>query len=326
MILAGDIGGTNARLALFAHDELGEPARLDVFPSAEFETFEAIVARFMGGEPAQIEAASFGIAGPVKDGRSHATNLDWDIDSTTLAALLELEQVGLLNDLEATAVGLDVLPATDLLTINEGEPDPSGNVAVIAAGTGLGQAGVVRVDGRPVPFATEAGHAGFAPATSEQTSLLEFLRDTIGPQISVEMVCSGMGLVNIFRWCLAEAERSEPAWLARELDEGDAAAAIAAAAEANSDQQAARALGVFVDIYGSEAGNVALRLLATGGVYVAGGIATKLSDSLVDGRFLRAFLAKSRLVELLGQTPVRLVANDNTALLGAARHASQQRA
>ncbi|MGI9659171.1 MAG: glucokinase, partial [Gaiellaceae bacterium] len=321
MILAGDIGGTNARIALFARDELREPVRLEIFRSREFASFEALIEQFLVADRTRVEAASFGIAGPVKDGRSNVTNVDWELDGARLATVLGLPSVGLLNDLEATAVGLEALRPDDLVTLNEGYPDPTGNRAVIAAGTGLGQAGIVRVGDSLVPFATEAGHACFAPASSEQSDLLTFLREDLQHQVSVELVCSGMGILNIFRWCLHESQRSEPAWFTRELEEGDPAAAVTRAAAEAIDEDAVRTVGVFVDIYGSEAGNLALRMLATGGVYVAGGIAGKLKDALADGRFLAAFLDKSRLVELLRKTPVHLVLNDQTALLGAALHA-----
>lgn len=322
MILAGDIGGTNARLALFGRDDLREPVRLEVFPSRDFSSFEAIVERFLGAERPRVDAACFGIAGPVRDGRSDATNIEWDIDSANVARLLDLETAGLLNDLEATAIGLDALEPSDLVTLNDGVSDPQGNVAVIAAGTGLGEAGIVRAHGGAVPLATESGHAGFAPSSSEQTRLLEHLRDRLGGQVSVEHVCSGMGIVNIFGWCLHEAGRGEPEWFAAGVDEGDAAAAVARAAEDGSDEDAIRTMRVFVEIYGSEASNVALRMLATGGVYVAGGIAGKLLGALSDGRFMASFLDKSRLVDVLRAIPVHVVVNDRTALLGAALDAA----
>ena len=325
MILAGDIGGTNARLALFAHDELREPARLEVFASAEFETFEDIVARFLEAELAPIEAASFGIAGPVKDGRSLPVNLRWAVDAARLAELLGLNTAGLINDLEATALGLATLRAEDVVTLNDVPADPSGVVGVIAAGTGLGEAGLVRAQGASAAIATEGGNAGFAPASSEQTRLLEFLREGPEAHVSVEYVCSGYGLVNIFRWCLHEAGRGEPDWFADEYKNRDAPAAIAHIGQEGVDDEARRALELFVGVYGSEAGNLALRLLATGGIYIAGGIAGKLLTELADGRFMAAFTGKGRFSELLHTIPVHVVTNELTALLGAARHASERR-
>ena len=325
MILAGDVGGTNARLALFAHDELREPARLEVFPSADFESFEAIVARFLVADTSQIEAASFGVAGPVRDGRSLPVNLRWALDAENLAQLLDLSSAGLVNDLEATALGLATLRGEDVVTLNEARADPTGTVGVIAAGTGLGEAGLIRAQGASAAIATEGGHAGFAPASSDQARLLEFLREGSDAHVSVESVCSGYGLVNIFGWCLHEAGRGDPDWLAREREGGDPAAAVARVAQAGADDEARRALGLFIEIYGSEAGNLALRLLATGGIYVAGGIAGKLLVELSDGRFMAAFTNKGSFSTLLQTIPVHIVVNHLTALLGAARHASERR-
>ncbi len=321
MLLAGDIGGTNARLALFEYSELQEPTRLEVFPSGDFSSFEEIVERFLGSEKGDVEAASFGIAGPVRDGRSLPVNLAWAVDARSMAASLGLGTVGLVNDLEATALGLPALSPSDLVTLNPGSPEESGTVGVIAAGTGLGEAGLVRAGGTTATIATEGGNAGFAPATHDESRLLDFLRTDGEEHVSVESVCSGYGLVNVFRWCLHEAGRETPGWLAGE----DAPAMVSDLAQAGSDEVAERALGVFLGIYGSEAGNLALRLLATGGVYVAGGIAGKLLEALSGGPFMEAFVNKGRFSDLLRSIPVHIVTNDLTALLGAARHAAERR-
>ncbi len=320
MILAGDIGGTNSRLALFERDARA-PKHFEVFPSGEFSSLEPILERFLGPARPKLAAASFGIAGPVRLGRANATNLGWGVESTSLARALGLKNVGLLNDLEATVWGIEWLQPNELLALNDVPADSAGNVAVIAAGTGLGQAGLIRTAEESVPFATESGHAGFAPETADQSRLLDFLRNPSEPHVSVENVCSGTGLENIYRWCLAEGGQAEPGWLHEDSQHGDAAAAIAAAAQAGTDQLAKRALATFIEIYGAEAGNLALRLMATGGVYVAGGIAVKHVNQLSAGGFMEAFVAKPPLSELLRRIPVHVVTNDRTALLGAARHA-----
>jgi len=323
VILAGDIGGTHARLALFRDNEQRSPARLEVFPSDEFSDFESILERFLDAESDAPHAASFGVAGPVRDGRSLPVNLEWAIDSAAVASLLGLSVVGLINDLEAAALGLDALDSGDLRTVNVGVADPEGTRAIIAAGTGLGQAGLAKDGDTLVPIATEGGNAGFAPATHEQVRLLEFLRGEAGAHVSTEEVCSGYGLVNVYRWCLHEAGRSEPSWLRDPSCEIDVPAVVSGKAEDGSDVEAARALAAFAQIYGSEAGNLALRFMATGGVYVAGGMAMKLADSLVAGGFLDAFFDKGRLSDLLRSMPVHIVLNDSVALIGAARHAAR---
>jgi glucokinase len=325
VILAGDIGGTSTRLALFAPDELREPVGLDIFPSSEFSGVTAVVERFLSGHDAGVDAASFGVAGPVREGRSLPVNLEWPVDSGELGVLLGLARVGLVNDLEATALGLALLGADDLVTLSNGAPDEHGTVAVIAAGTGLGQAGLVPTGDAPTTVATEGGNAGFAPASAEETRLLAFLRAELGEHVSVEVACSGYGLVNIYRWCLHEAGRALPEWLLGESHDVDPAAIVSRLGASGEDGDAARALETFVRIYGSEAGNLALRLFATGGVYVAGGIAGKLLDVLRNGVFMEAFTSKGRLSELMRSIPVHVVTNDLTALLGAAQHAARAR-
>ena len=323
MILAGDIGGTHARLALFRDSDHRSLTRHEVFSSDEFSDFESILERFLHAESDAPRGASFGVAGPVREGRSLPVNLEWAIDSSRVATLLGLPVVGLINDLEAAAWGLDALDSGDLRTLNAGVPDPSGTRAIIAAGTGLGQAGLARDGDTLVPIATEGGNSGFAPATREQVHLLAFLRGDTDAHVSTEEVCSGYGLVNVYRWCLHEAGCSEPSWLQDPSGETDVPALVSGRAEDGSDAEAARALAIFSEIYGSEAGNLALRFMATGGVYVAGGMAIKLADSLVAGGFLDAFFSKGRLSDLLRSMPVHIVLNGSVALIGAARHAAR---
>ena len=292
------------------------------FESEAFDTVEEILVEFAGPDRADLAAACIGIAGLVRDGRAAATNRGWRVEQRSLARSLGLEDVGLINDLHAAALGLDALEPADLLVLNEGKPDAQGNVAVLAAGTGLGRSGLVRARGQVAPLVTESGHAAFAPSTDEQIELLRYLRSTLSEPVSVELVCSGPGIVNIFRWCLRESSRSAPAWFEQAAGGGQPAAVASAAAD-GADEDAVRAIRVFVEIFGAEAGNAALQMLATGGVYIAGGLSVKLAPALRQGAFLSAFQRKSRMGELLSQIPVRLVLTDRLALLGAAREAAR---
>ncbi len=329
MILAGDIGGTKTRLALY---RAGVPAVAPVplpgaertFPSREHASLEAIVTLFRNDHPDPIEAASFGVAGPVRDGRSETTNLPWVIETPALATLLGLqaERVGLLNDLEASAWGLAALGPGDLLNLSPGSPGARGNSAMIAAGTGLGEAGLFWDGHRHRPFATEGGHAEFAPRTPLQDALAQWLRGRFG-RVSWERVVSGPGLVNIHAFLRDTRHTPAPAWLEESMRTGDAAAAISEAALAGRDPVASEALDLFVALYGAEAGDLALKMMATGGVFVGGGIAPRIADRLAAGGFIAAFQAKGRMRPLMETMPVQVVLNDRTALLGAAWHAAR---
>jgi glucokinase len=322
MILAGDIGGTKTRLALY---QPGHPPVATVertFPSGEHPSLEAIVTLFRAEQIAPIEAASFGVAGPVRDGRSETTNLPWLIETTTLAALLDLpaDRVGLLNDLEASAWGLAALGPADLMTLSPGSPGARGNSAMIAAGTGLGEAGLFWDGRRHRPFATEGGHADFAPRTEVEDALAQWLRGRYG-RVSWERVVSGPGLVNLHAFLCDTRQAPAPAWLAEEMRAGDPAAAISNAARDGKDPVASEALDLFVTLYGAEAGDLALKMMATGGLYVGGGIAPRIAGRIAAGGFMAAFMAKGRMRPLMESMPVHVVLNDRTALLGAARHA-----
>jgi len=316
MILAGDIGGTHTRLALFEEKGGLVPVRSGVFPSREQPDLASIVRSFLAGAPGPVLRACFGIAGVVRGGRAAATNLPWKVDGSALAAELSIGKVALLNDLAAAGWAVEVLSSAAVAVLSEGEPDPSGNGAVIAAGTGLGEAGLAWDGRRRRPFASEGGHADFAPADERQEELLRFLRAELG-HVSWERVCSGMGLVNIERFLRARAGEPEPAWAAQ----GDAAA-IARRALEDTDVVSAQALEMMVEIYGAQAGNLALAAMATGGVYLGGGIAPKILPRLRDGGFLHAFTAKGRFATLLARIPVRVILDDLTALRGAARRAA----
>jgi glucokinase len=306
VILAGDIGGTNTRLALVDGDPR-QPVALEIYPSGDHASLEEIVRAFLVAHPAELAAACFGVAGPVRDGRVRVTNLAWPVDAASVAAALGLERVLLLNDLEANAWGIAALGPDDFHVLNEGGTDARGNAAVCSAGTGLGEAGLYWDGECHHAFACEGGHTDFAPLNDAQEGLREFLAREHG-HVSYERVCSGIGLVNIYRHLAGGCDL--------------AAAEISRLALAGTDATAVAALDLMVEIYGAEAGNLALKLMATGGVYLGGGIPPRILPKLEAGSFMRAFTDKGRFVDLLAGVPVRVILNDRTALMGAALRAA----
>jgi glucokinase len=331
MILAGDIGGTNTRLALFepgaegaGPEGLRRVAATKV-PSRGRSGLAEIARTFLEehARGARVAGAAFGIAGPVRGGRAEGTNLPWVVDARELERDLGLApgSVALLNDLEANAYGIEGLAPGDVLTLHEGAPDPRGNRAIISAGTGLGEAGIDEVEGRYIPVATEGGHCTFAPRDETEIELLRHLLRT-REHVSWEHVVSGPGLVNVYSFLRDTGRGEEPGWLADEIASGDPAGAISRAALAHRSPLAEAALDLFVSLYGHEASNVALKHMATGGLYVGGGIAPKIVARLREGPFLPSFFGKGRMRALLEAVPVRVILNDGTALLGAARVAA----
>jgi glucokinase len=323
LILAGDIGGTSTRLAYFetASDTLSLVAE-GRFPSREAESLEEIVGRFAGEHGLAAERACFGIAGPVRQGGVRTPNLPWIVDSAALARALQISGVRLINDLEANAYGIALLGPDDFAVLNHGVPDPTGTIAVVSAGTGLGEA-VAYWDGsvhRPLPG--EGGHADFAPRTGLEAELLLYLRAEHG-RVSIERVVSGPGLRNIYRFLRDGRHQPETPAIADEMRRGDPSAVITRAALAGECPLCGQALDLFVSLYGAEAGNAALRSLATGGVFLGGGIAPKIIERLKGPGFMLAFAAKGRLSPLLETIPVRVILNERTALLGAGRCAAQ---
>lgn len=319
MILAGDIGGTNTRLAGF---EGGEgpltPSVMEVYPSRKYASLDEIVKLFLATHDLKAERACFGVAGPVRQGRSQTSNLPWMVDGKRLASDLNLGEVRLLNDLEANAYGLFTLESQDMIVLNEGVPDPKGNAALISAGTGLGEAGLYREGDNLRPAASEGGHSDFAPRDDLEMALLRYLLGRYD-RVSYERVLSGPGLYNIYQFLRDTDREEEPAWLAEKIRQGDPPKVISKTALEGGAEICNEALEIFVSIYGAEAGNLALKLMATGGVYMGGGIAPKIVDKLRGAPFLGAFVAKGRLRSLLDHIPVRVVMNDLTALRGAAR-------
>jgi len=322
LVLAGDIGGTSTRLAYFAADNGRlKPLAEGRFPSREAGSLEEIVGRFAAEQGMTAERACFGIAGPVRRGCVRTPNLPWSVDAADLARLLGIAEVRLINDLEANAYGVELLGREDLAVLNPGTPDPTGTIAVISAGTGLGEA-IAYWDGiahRPLP--SEGGHADFAPRSELETELLLFLRTEHG-RVSSERVISGPGLRNIYRFLRDVRHLPETAVVAEEMRRGDPSAAITRAALAGECLLCDQTLDLFVSLYGAEAGNVALRSLATGGVYLGGGIAPKIIERLKGPGFMLAFAAKGRLSPMLETIPVRVILNERTALLGAGRCAT----
>ncbi len=322
MILAGDIGGTNTRLGFFEleGDRL-KAAAMDVYPSREYESLDEIVVKFVAKHDQRAERACFGVAGPVISGRSRVSNLDWDVDADRLAQRLGLNTVTLSNDLEVNAYGIASLAPEDFVVLNEGEADASGNEALISAGTGLGEAGL-RWEGRcHRPFPSEGGHVDFAPRDKTEADLLFFLMKEF-PHVSYERVLSGPGLYNIYRFLLDTGREEEPKWLAEQIRESDPPVVVTRCALTGQSQLCAEALDLFVSIYGAEAGNLALKLMATGGVFIGGGIAPRIVEKLLEGTFMDAFVDKGRMTPVLERVPVRVIRNDRAALLGAARLAS----
>jgi glucokinase len=322
MILAGDIGGTNTRLGFFTVQG-GVLQRVveETFSSRDYPDLETAVVKFVSAHQLRVERACFGVAGPIHDGRCETTNLPWVVDARCLAAVLHLDRVGLINDLEATAYGLATLTAEDYIVLNIGSAAATGNMAVIAAGTGLGEAGLYWDGHQHHPFAGEGGHSTFAASVPLQLELAGFLLREFD-HVSWERVLSGPGLHNVYRFLRDTGRGEEPAWLQEELRHDDPAAAISQAALAGRSPLCMQALDLFVALYGAEAGNLALKLMATGGVFIAGGIAPKILQKLTDGTFIAAFIAKGRLQELLERIPVRVIMNEQTGLQGAARVAA----
>jgi glucokinase len=322
VILAGDIGGTNTRLA-FVEDRDGRPVPVAeaTFASREHASLETVLRQFVAARRLPVTRAAFGIAGPVKQGRCDATNLPWLVDARVVAQAIGLQRVGLINDLEANAWGIPALQPEDFAVLNQGEADAEGNAAIISAGTGLGEAGIYWDGRRHRPFATEGGHTDFAPRNHQEMELLEYLLRQF-PRVSYERVVSGPGLVNIYRFLRDTGRGEEPSWLAETMGRQDPGAVISEAALSGKSELCIQALDLFVSLYGAEAGNLALKLLATAGVYLGGGIAPKIIDKLRDPVFLNAFTAKGRLRPLLQAMPVRVILNPKTALLGAARFAA----
>jgi len=328
MILAGDIGGTHARLSYYRLEN--DTCRFTavhehVFDSPKFRGLDEVVLKFVSETGVHPSIACFGIAGPVRNGRVETPNLPWVIESSRLAQELHIDSVELINDLEAQAWGIQCLGPSDTALLNPvSTQNPTGNQAVVAAGTGLGEAGLIWDGERHQIFACEGGHCDFAPRSELEMDLLRYLLTRFG-HVSFERIVSGPGLVNVYMFLKDTHRGEEPQWLRDEIAAGDAAAAISKAAVAAKAPLAEQALELWISIYGAEAGNMALKLLATGGVFLAGGIAPRILPQLAGPLFMEAFFSKGRMQPLLETIPVRVITNGKNGLLGAAcygaRHA-----
>jgi glucokinase len=323
MFLAGDIGGTKTHLAFFEADG-GRLRRADeeTYQSREHPGLAPILRAFLDKHRRPAERVCLGIAGPVRRGRVETPNLPWVIDADRLREEVGCGPVMLLNDLEANAHGIGALGPDDFAVLNAGAPDAAGNAALVSAGTGLGEAGLYWDGRRHRPFASEGGHADFGPRGRLQEEMMAYLAGRFG-HVSYERVLSGPGLENVYHFLRDKGGRpDELAALMKRHGVGDAAAAISLAALAGECEVCQRALDLFVAVYGAEAGNLALKVLATGGVFVVGGIAPKILPKLREPAFLGAFVDKGRMRPLLEAVPVRVILNPDTALLGAARYAA----
>jgi glucokinase len=325
MILAGDVGGTKVHLALFEFiDGNLKHFRDQQYPAKEYSGLEEIVKEFIVSE--KVTSACFGVPGPVRDGRLRLTNLPWTLDSRELAKDLNIDYVFLINDLQANGYGIAELKADQIYTLSEGDASQIGNRALISAGTGLGE-GFLVWDGRNyVPYPSEGGHTDFAPRNEDEIDLLRFLKQKYNGRISQERVVSGMGLTNCYNFLREVRGVEEPAWLAERMAAEDPNAVITELALKAKSEICEKALDMFVSAYGAEAGNLALKILSVGGLYVGGGIAPRIIEKLKDGTFMKAFTDKGRLSQLLINMPVRVILESRTAMIGAAAYAESKAA
>jgi glucokinase len=320
LLLAGDIGGTKTKLAVYRpEDGLRAPVDLQVFPSANYASLEALVGEFLKGKDWNIGRASFGVAGPVNDGRVRVTNLDWVDDERSLSAALKMP-VTLVNDLVSVASAIPLLEPGDEVTLNAGVPQPEGAIGVVAPGTGLGEAFLVWVNDRYVPCPSEGGHTDFAPTNPVEVDLLAYML-TRHMHVSYELICSGLGLPNLYAFLRDTGRFPEPDWLAAELSLAvDPTPVIVQSAMENKAELCVAAMRLFVSILGSELGNLALKVYATGGVYIAGGIPPRILPFLKEESFLQSVMSKGRFSDTMANMPVKVIVNPDTGLIGAASH------
>ncbi len=328
MLLAGDIGGTKTNLAVFSPETGWRlPLAEATFSSANYPSLEALVSDFLTQHNFSVDRASFGVAGPVVSGHATITNLPWVMEETQLQQALHIPSVRLLNDLDAIAHAVPFLESQDLHTLNEGQPVTGGAIAVIAPGTGLGEAFLTWDGSHYQAHTSEGGHADFAPTNSFEIELLRYLM-TRFPHVSFERLCSGKGLPNIYAYLKDTGYAEEPQWLAEQLAATKDRSPIIvnnALDKENACELCVATLKAFVTILGAEAGNLALKVLSTGGVYIGGGIPPRILSYLTGERFMRAFTHKGRLTQMLTQMPVHVILNPKIALLGAAYHGFELR-
>jgi len=325
MLLAGDIGGTKSNLAIYSVEAgLHKPLFEATFPSALYPSLEALVRTFLSQTDLSVDSACFGVAGPVVAGRAAITNLPWDMSVQQLREELKLSSVRLINDLEAIARSIPFLEPGELHTLSKGRPVAHGNIAVVAPGTGLGEAFLTWDDESHYhPHTSEGGHCDFAPTNEQEIELLRYLLKQYD-HVSYERVCSGKGIPNIYAYLRDSGVAEEPHWLSESLAKAaDFTPVIVNAALDKSSDLCVATLNTFVAILGAEVGNMALKVMSTGGVYLGGGIPPRIMAFLEGGTFMNAFLDKGRFVELLADVPINVILNPRCALLGAASYGLQ---
>jgi glucokinase len=318
-VLAADVGATKTNFAFFSMKG-NDITRLKeaAYPSKQYTSLAVMANDFLKALPAP-EAVCFGVAGPVLNGKATLTNLSWDINSGELATQIGVKEVQLINDLEATAYGLALLDEKDTMLLHKGGDQPSGNAAVIAPGTGLGEAGLFW-DGKLFhPFATEGGHSDFAPRNTFDFELYEYLQNQFG-HVSWERLVCGPGIVTIYQFLRDEKKRAEPAWLAEKINTGDAAAIISQ--HILQSDLCKETMHHFVRYLAYESANLVLKMKATGGLFIGGGIAPKIADLIMNEQFSLSYCSSGRLNSLLEKVPVKIILNPQTALLGAAYYAA----
>jgi glucokinase len=330
MILAGDVGGTKVHLALYDFEQGRlSHVRDERYPAQEYSGLEEVVEKFLAegndsGE--ELTAACFGVPGPVRDGRLKLTNLPWELDSRLLGKALKIEHLFLINDLEANGYGIPELSPDQIFVLSDGDPSAMGHRGLISAGTGLGEAVLVWTGGHHLPLASEGGHCDFAPRSEEEIDLLRYLWKQLGGRVSCERVVSGIGLKNIYSFFRDAKGLEEPAWLKERMETEDPNAVIGQVGEEGQNELCVRTLDLFASAYGAEAGNLGLKILATGGIYLGGGIAPKILKTMRNGKFMQAFTDKGRLSHLLEHAPVRIILESRAALMGAAAYAEERAA
>jgi glucokinase len=323
MLLAGDLGGTKTILALFANDgDARNPIHQRRYASKDYPSLTRMLDAFLSEQNADIDAASFAVAGPVIAGKADVTNLSWVISEEGLRARLGDIPVQLINDLQATAYAIPALTPDDLHALHPGVAEPEGAIAVIAPGTGLGEAYLVWDGTQYRAYASEGGHTDFAPRNELEMALLRYLLQRMD-HVSYERVCSGVGVPNLYAYLKESGYAPEPPWLARQLQHADDPTPVIMTAALQTSPPCAlcsATLDLFVSILGAEAGNLALKVLSTGGVYLAGGIPPRILEALRHGQFMQSFIRKGRFADRLIRMPVNVVLNPNTAIIGAARY------
>lgn len=328
MILAGDVGGTKVHLALYSF-ERGHLTHYkdEKFPAREYAGLEDIVRKFLveSGNP-EVTAACFGVPGPVRGGRLKLTNLPWIIDAREMGLALKIEHLFLINDLEANGYGIPELSADQIFELSAGDASSVGNRGLVSAGTGLGEAILVWNGKTHIPMASEGGHCDFSPRNEMEIDLLRHLQRTLNGRVSFERVVSGIGLKNIYEFLRDDKNMDEPAWLKERMAQEDPNAVIGELGESGESELCANTLDIFAAAYGAEAGNLALKVLSVGGMYLGGGIAPKILKKMQDGAFMKAFTDKGRLSDLLVHMPVRIILESRAALMGAAAYAEARAA